>query len=423
MKNGIAKLFIILMLTAIIVTPVYFSLAEEEKSSTENGISAQSEEVASSGTRIASGSGETSFSAVLYDTSSYASGGTGTELLETGTEIDSWNYGASKYLQINTTVPSDGNTYVIQVKMPQEFYIVSNSLTAPTGFSSVEFTKNDDISVNNGSSTYSVNTYSGTAEFTIESGVETSTLQLQIAYDTVLWNKIANSLLTKDGVYPLEVLLCTKATEGTLNKVKDLYVSQATSGTSWSFGGLNFYTYLQNGSNTTTYQEISIMSDKTAIYTPFLYTSTQAHVYYYFEDLKLEITIPSYKDSSGNTHYLEADTSSLAIYNNPEFDVDTSSVETDHKIIVTIKDFYFYSNNKIFTTGITFSFPESLEGVTDVTSFTFSSGKITYNVADKTGTYNSIYSKNLSSIIYNTAAVEKVAVGNHTKTVTVSRIS
>ena len=66
-------------------------------------------------------------SAILYDTNAY-SGGTGTELTVDGAIVNAWTYDTSKYLQINPTVPDDGNIYSITVKLPQEFYVVTNSV-------------------------------------------------------------------------------------------------------------------------------------------------------------------------------------------------------------------------------------------------------------------------------------------------------
>ena len=180
-KTGKAKTIILLVIVLILVPISLFrsSLAEEENYSLE---------------------------AVLYDTVQY-SGGTGTTLTESGAQVSGWQFNTSKYLQINPRVPADGNTYEVSIILPQEMYIVATSLVAPSGYSNVEFTKNSSISVNEGNGTYDLKPYSGTAVYTMNYMGETGTLQLELRYDNVLWDKRANSSITPEGVLPIVVNL------------------------------------------------------------------------------------------------------------------------------------------------------------------------------------------------------------------------
>ena len=124
----------------------------------------------------------TALSVILYDTNQYGAG-TGTELTTSGAIINDWQYDTSKFLQINPNVPDDGNIYSITVKMPKEFYAVTNSVSAPVGYSSATFTKNTAITATNyysSTKTYNLNNYSGTFKYTLESGVTSGTIQMEI---------------------------------------------------------------------------------------------------------------------------------------------------------------------------------------------------------------------------------------------------
>ena len=153
-------------------------------------------------------SGDSSYEleAILYDTDAY-SGGTGTELTESGAIINGWQYSTSKYLQVNPFVPDDGNTYTVTVKMPQELYAVTNAVVTPVGYSSATFTKNESIKANDDATTYNLKNFSGTFQYTLQKGMTGGTIQLEIQYDRILWDKLANSALTKDGIKPIEVIL------------------------------------------------------------------------------------------------------------------------------------------------------------------------------------------------------------------------
>lgn len=372
-NNRIAKLFIILILTIVVATPIYFSLAQQ----TENAA-------------------DISFTANLYETSSYALEGEGTALTTAGTQINAWEYATSKYLQVNTKVPDDGKTYVVQVKTPQEFYIVSNNLTAPSGFSGVEFTKNEDLTVNGGAGTYKVNKYSGTANFTIDGGVEISTLQLQITYDAVLWDKLGNSLLTKEGVYPLEVILCVKEDDSSLTKIKELYVSKAYSGSAYSFGFSPNY-YKPGTSNLTTQKVIN---------SHYFRADSQINEWIYFEYFEMIIDLPYYTDNSGIKHYISYDASALTLASNMAYETD-ESIEGKLKII--IKNGLSYTEDYRIT-NLKFSFPESLSGNTDTTSYQFKGGGVTYYINNKLGEKKTLRSRaDMTILTFNTRAEEKVA--------------
>ena len=90
------------------------------------------------------------FNAKVYDNAQYNLGGSGLELTNQGVDVTSWNYNSSKYLKINTNLPTDWSksNFIIGVKIPREFYFSVNEFMLPVGCSKVEFEKNDNFVVN-----------------------------------------------------------------------------------------------------------------------------------------------------------------------------------------------------------------------------------------------------------------------------------
>ena len=141
--------------------------------------------------------GDYDLMASIWDTSQFDAGEV--KLTETGAEINGWKYETSKYLKIDPIVPADGNTYMVSVVLPQEFYIVASSIVTPAGYQNVTFTKNDDIVINSNTKVYT-NKYSGTAVYTLNNMGVSGTIQLELSYDVRLWDKQANSSITKSDV-------------------------------------------------------------------------------------------------------------------------------------------------------------------------------------------------------------------------------
>ena len=139
------------------------------------------------------------FEAKIYDNAQYDLGGPGLQLTEQGVDVTAWNYSNSKYLKVTTNVPqNDGSSnFIIGITLPREFYFSVNKFLLPTGCSKVEFEKNNDFTVNT-NYTYQVNKHSGTVYYTVNPGVRTITIQLEIKYDFELWNKLGNSLINQN---------------------------------------------------------------------------------------------------------------------------------------------------------------------------------------------------------------------------------
>ena len=374
LKKNIRKALLICFIIIINFLPynAIFSRAEEVDANEENLIENLSED------GIETISNEYELVANLWDTNQYSEG-TGTQLTEDGIVIDGWQYETSKFLQIDPSVPADGSTYVITVKVPQEFYIVASELPTPAGYQSVEFTKNESIEINDNFS-YDLNTYSGTAEYTLNIMGVSGTIQLEIAYDKILWDKQAGSNLTPDGVEPIVVILSKKDSDGNLTQLKKVSVSKATAKDSFP-DPMGPYQLIEGEANETT-GVVTILQDKKIT---IKYKATSDMVgYKYFPLMTVTINLPYYTDSSGVKHYLPIDTDSIAhpIVEYTSQEIDTSLMESDGIVVVKVKNVYYKKGTVIeFTLG---PLNEELKEL-DENSFAFTDGKITISVDGKNG--------------------------------------
>ncbi len=275
-----------------------------------------------------------SLEAALYDTNQY-SGSTGTKLTEEGASVTGWDYRKSKYLQIDPVVPADGNTYKISVELPQQFYIVASKLSVPAGYETVDFTKNNPIKINS-STTYALNTYSGKAEYIMKNMGVSGTIQIEIAYDAVLWDKQEGSLLTPDGVYPIVITLIKEDTDGNVTELKKLSLKSATAGSKLTDAFATF-TSVDGASSTSVYK------DKTVDFGITINDNDNTARYKYYPTASISITLPSYTDSNGKKHYLVPTDENIKFpkvyYSSKE--IDKSKLETNGIIVVNFKDIYF----------------------------------------------------------------------------------
>lgn len=344
--------------------------------------------------------------ATIYDNSQYNLGGDGLELTSDGVDINGWNYTDSKYLHINVAVPNDNKKYVVKVKTAKELYFVTNKLDVPTGFSDVSFKKNEDILVNT-NSTYSVNDYSGTAFYTVSPGITTATIQLELKYDYILWNKQKNAVLNTCGEKALTVELLEVEDDSNVS-LGSLNVNTAKSGVNEE---LMFYSYkIVNGVMTS--GPVSIIynkenSDSLKIVN-YLYRQNQDETNFYFKKLKIVINLPYYM-KNGKKYYLDIQKDSLSlsgvIGGKINYDVDDSKISFGI-ITVNLYDVYINSNEQFLSYEMTF--PKDLE-FTGSSMFAFTNGSSELYVM--TDEIESLLSKDtIGSISFSNYYEEKVAV-------------
>lgn len=346
-----------------------------------------------------------SLSAVLYDTEEYSSGGAGNQLTESGITISNWDFNTSKYLQINPNVLADGNTYKVQVILPQEMYIVGEKITAPSGYSDVQFTKNPSISVNNGKGTYNLKNNSGTATYTLNYMGQSGTIQLELRYDTTLWDEQSGSSITPMGVKPIEVKLI-KEEEETSSELKSVSVSKITAGS--SMPGSNYYTYTNSDINTI--GEVELLIGK-RINANFYYAVNDIYSGEdcFFSELKIKIKLPEYTND-GHKYYLGIDKSTIRLNGmktSYEYDYDTSE---EGVVYIIVNNAYFGHGTMLLT--YTFNdLPDELKAK-DNSEFpmTFTSTRYTVYGNGKNGNNNIVLrDMGLSNIRYIKEAQPRVS--------------
>ena len=352
----------------------------------------------------------TALSVILYDTNQYGAG-TGTELTTSGATINDWQYDTSKFLQINPNVPDDGNIYSITVKMPKEFYAVTNSVSAPVGYSSATFTKNSPITATNyysSTKTYNLNNYSGTFKYTLESGVTSGTIQMEIQYDKVLWDKLASSLLTSNSDIPIEVILTNETTGEVIESKK---VSSAYSGSAYIYGNLSARYIV--GSNTYT-SSISILTTDLINHNNYIPTSNSSAVYNYYDRISYKITLPKYTEG-GVTYYPDLNLTSI---NNSNFKPTVNASDLANGILILdYNNVYFSSSHILYS--LKMSFPAALQSSSN-TTFLFQAGSVELNVSDKNGTMKFLKRGTMPAITYKTQADENVTFPKIDKSVTIA---
>ncbi len=383
MKKGIKNVttylpyLLIIFFLLILITPFYF--AKADPSSTDASISA-----------------------ILYDTSSYASG---TTLTQAGASVNGWAVDTNKYLQIDPEVPNDGNTYKVVIELSQEFYAAIQSISTPSGYSNVDFTKNSAITINTNKK-YELKQYSGKFEYTMEAKQTKGTIQLAISYDDVLWGNIANARLTPEGIKPITVKLLKGA-----ETVKEISISSATAGAARGYSR-SIYVNGVSGS-------CSIKPTESVPIRPTYAASNQSTYYYYYPKLTMNIKLPSYKDSNDVIHYIDMDISNFAFdfisTGTAEYTVDSSDIANGN-VTMTFNNIYMKTG---YILTFTTKFPSNMTAEPS-SEYLFKGGNIKFIAESKNGiSTDTFYNVNIHSITFTTVTEEKVAINAFKSYVTI----
>lgn len=345
--------------------------------------------------------------ATIYDNSQYNLGGDGLKLTSDGVDINGWNYTDSKYLHINVAVPNDNKKYVVKVKTAKELYFVTNKLDVPTGFSDVSFKKNEDILVNT-NSTYSVNDYSGTAFFTVAPGITTATIQLELKYDYILWNKQKDAVLNTCGEKALTVELLEVEDDSNVS-LGSLNVNTAKSGVGRSLTH-DVYMSVNNVNADFGVVEMVYNNENPDILriSNTLYVGDLSLSNLYFKKLKIVVNLP-YCVKDGKKYYLDIKKDSLLFSNviggKANYDIDDSK-KSFGTITINLYDIYINANSTFFRYEV--DFPKDLD-FTSNSKFTFTNGSSTiYVVSDEKEEL--IYSTDLKTINYSNHSKEEVQI-------------
>lgn len=345
--------------------------------------------------------------ATIYDNSQYNLGGDGLKLTSDGVDINGWNYTDSKYLHINVAVPNDNKKYVVKVKTAKELYFVTNKLDVPTGFSDVSFKKNEDILVNT-NSTYNVNDYSGTAFYTVAPGITTATIQLELKYDYILWNKQKDAVLNTCGEKALTVELLEVEDDSNVS-LGSLNVNTAKSGINEVIQEWDRM-YVNNVLSDNDTLEMVYNKDNSDILkiTFNLFPDNQSHTNFYFKKLKIVVNLPYYV-KNGKKYYLDINKDSF--YSSGEiggkinYDIDDSK-KSFGIVTINLSDVYIMSDVEFLS--YEFKFPKDLDFTSDF-KFTFINGSSEFYAVSSDSEYllTKTYFKSIS---YSSSYEEKVAI-------------
>lgn len=347
------------------------------------------------------------FNAKVYDNAQYNLGGSGLELTNQGVDVTSWNYNSSKYLKINTNLPTDWSksNFIIGVKIPREFYFSVNEFMLPVGCSKVEFEKNDNFVVNTNYN-YQVNEHSGIVYYTVNPGVTTINIQLEIKYDFELWNKLGKSLINQKDQKSIEVKLFTNDKDNLLwtKSVNNCYSEKNFEMISAAIP------YIDNKRNNATV-ELLYKDRKNKILQNSIYIMAKAQnsMKAYYKELRLKIRLPEYVDKKNRKHYLKIDESSikfnLDVPGKAEYYVDNSDINNGNVTIIC-KNVYYETKSGRFL-FYSFKSPE-VEDIDNLEVINFSKLVLNILTVDNSGEEQKIASSYSQPINYWIIAKEKI---------------
>ena len=386
--NKKIKTFLISLLFLILL-PIYYTYAEVSEINTNTP----------------------DLTAILYDTNEYSSE-SGTALTEDGVIIEGWQYNTSKFLQINPFVPADGNTYRVKVELPPEFYLLTDKIIIPSAYTSAEFTKNSPLTVN-GTSTYGLKEYSGTILYTMGNLQTNGTIQLEIRYDNILWDKQANSSLTVSEVLPIKISLEKVDSSSNVTTEKIISVSKVTSGSKMPVTiSSNFET------DAGTIHGTSYTAKLTETITQKISIGSSISIASYFENLIIEYKYPSYTDVAGNVYYLKFDEDN---FNLAAFAKSTAVItKEEEKMTITIPKAYINAVSSINLITANYMDVSSVLGNLTGNSFTFKGGTVKVLGDGKNGSLNNtLVSVAIAEITYDKNLVENVVLTHTSKSISI----
>ena len=292
------------------------------------------------------------FEAKIYDNAQYNLGSSGIELTEQGVDITSWNYNNSKYLKITTNLPNDlvnsNNNVVIGIKLPKEFYFSVNDFLLPIGCNNVRFEKNDDFIVNT-NYTYHVNNHSGTVYYTINPGVTSITIQLEIKYDFELWNKLGHSLINQKNEKSILVKLYKQdSNEQLISKsVNNAYSEQEYKMIAGSIPYIN--DKRNEGDIDILYKDRKNTIIRNSTY---VMAEAQSEMKAFFKEIRFKIKLPEFIDKNNKKHYMEIDKSSIKFSLDTggkiEYIIDESDLINGNTTIIIKNIYYETKGERIF---------------------------------------------------------------------------
>ena len=266
-----------------------------------------------------------------------------------------WQANTSRYLKIEISNMDDSDFYKVVIDLDQHLYANIKNMPTDSNFSEINFTKNEPITVNT-NKTYDLEEYSGNFEYVTKIGYTSVSLVLEIRYDNVLWNKLANMDLN-----PLdEEILLVELKNSSDEVLESKFLTKITTGSALSYP---FAYYVKTDTTPNTSSTIYAKSENTVTFTLLTQTMDTDMIGCYYEEMLIEMDVPK----SGE-HLMEFDENNFRFYVHSGIaDYEYSYDSTNNKIIILLKDFY-YTSKTFFL--IKFSFGDEMNNTTGKYSFT-----------------------------------------------------
>lgn len=333
-----------------------------------------------------------SIEAVLYDTDEYGEGGEGQKLTEKGIDIENWEVGTSKYLQVDVEVHSfENDLHTVRIKLPKELYFVNEVNAVPAGYSEVNFERNKKLSVNGGTMYYNLDMNSGTLIYYIMPNMQRASIQLEVRYDEVLWDKQKKSNITAEEIDPINISVNYEYNKGEYlldGILKEVRVKSATSGQ--KSGKYIFYRV-----DTDKYD---LTKDNSKDLIAHIIHNIQRPEKSYYQEGILEIKIPYWTDLNGKRYYLKYDINDLIIekstfLGNVNYDI----IEyTESTIKIKVDNMYFTTQCPVYK--IKFTYPDNI--VTNQKLLTFLGGKTILYGKSVNGKDYTVIDNNIKELVY-----------------------
>ena len=289
--------------------------------------------------------------------------------LTDATTYDGWNYNNIAKLSISLSELDTNTVYKLVITMDSSLYLPVDVLPCPVG-ATASFDKNASITVNS-NQTYDGQPFSGTITYTFNSEssktVEIDNFELELKYDEVLWNNLANDSLNLGTDPILSVKLI--AEEEVLEEKNILDITTEVAGKHSFDAGFRYGTNYNANSFEARYDDLVTLSIGN--------NSSYFHTGQYYKQLNIELNIPCY--TSGDTsYYLQYNANDIKIYTKSGTILDPSYydlVATEDKISIQLNDFYTTHSTIL---SIPFTFPQDDELINTEGSYPFKGEIITY---------------------------------------------
>ena len=337
------------------------------------------------------------FEAKIYDNAQYNLGSSGIELTEQGVDITSWNYNNSKYLKITTNLPND--------LVNSNNNVVIGRCSYSNDFNNVRFEKNDDFIVNT-NYTYHVNNHSGTVYYTINPGVTSITIQLEIKYDFELWNKLGHSLINQKNEKSILVKLYKQdSNEQLISKsVNNAYSEQEYKMIAGSIPYIN--DKRNEGDIDILYKDRKNTIIRNSTY---VMAEAQSEMKAFFKEIRFKIKLPEFIDKNNKKHYMEIDKNSIKFSLDTggkiEYIIDESDLINGNTTIIIKNIYYETKGERIFIYALK---PPEFGNIEDLNVINFNRLSLNVCIVDNTGEEHSIAKTNSRSINYWMKSKEKI---------------